>query len=129
MPSQCSFPLSLGLRLRGCLCGDLNSDVMMCVRYKSMTAWCSLMSDLMFELSVPDESFGPRLLQMCNQALFEFLALNLHCLQGNQAALTSVINHRIVSTQWPSTTHGHYPATFTSHSLYPLPSRNTVHLS
>ncbi|KAG7276568.1 hypothetical protein CRUP_019618 [Coryphaenoides rupestris] len=46
-------------------------------------------------LRCTDESFGPRLLQMCNQALFESLALNLHCLQGNQTALTSVINHRI----------------------------------
>lgn len=45
-----------------------------------------------------DESFGPRLLQMCNQALFECLALNLHCLRGDQRALTAVINHRIVSS-------------------------------
>lgn len=36
---------------------------------------------------------------MCNQALFECLALNLHCLRGDQRALTAVINHRIVSTQ------------------------------
>ncbi|KAM9309453.1 large proline-rich protein BAG6 [Pholidichthys leucotaenia] len=42
-----------------------------------------------------DETFGPRLLQMCNQALFECLALNLHCLRGDQRALTAVINHRI----------------------------------
>lgn len=42
-----------------------------------------------------DESFGPVLLQMCNQALFECLALNLHCLRGDQRALTAVINHRI----------------------------------
>ncbi|XP_076006307.1 large proline-rich protein BAG6 [Genypterus blacodes] len=42
-----------------------------------------------------DEAFGPRLLQMCNQALFECLALNLHCLRGDQGALTAVINHRI----------------------------------
>ncbi|XP_041649327.1 large proline-rich protein BAG6 isoform X2 [Cheilinus undulatus] len=42
-----------------------------------------------------DESFGPQLLQMCNQALFECLALNLHCLGGDQIALTAVINHRI----------------------------------
>ncbi|KAK5892093.1 hypothetical protein CesoFtcFv8_012508 [Champsocephalus esox] len=41
------------------------------------------------------DSFGPRLLQMCNQALFECLALNLHCLRGDQRALTAVINHRI----------------------------------
>lgn len=36
---------------------------------------------------------------MCNQALFECLALNLHCLRGDQRALTAVINHRIVSIQ------------------------------
>ncbi|XP_034729836.1 large proline-rich protein BAG6 isoform X2 [Etheostoma cragini] len=42
-----------------------------------------------------DNSFGPQLLQMCNQALFECLALNLHCLRGDQRALTAVINHRI----------------------------------
>uniref|UniRef100_A0AAX7VJS6 BCL2-associated athanogene 6 n=1 Tax=Astatotilapia calliptera TaxID=8154 RepID=A0AAX7VJS6_ASTCA len=42
-----------------------------------------------------DETFGPQLLQMCNQALFECLALNLHCLRGDQRALTAVINHRI----------------------------------
>uniref|UniRef100_A0A8D3CIF6 BCL2-associated athanogene 6 n=1 Tax=Scophthalmus maximus TaxID=52904 RepID=A0A8D3CIF6_SCOMX len=47
--------------------------------------------------SNPDETFGPRLLQMCNQALFECLALNLHCLRGDQRALTAVINHRIVT--------------------------------
>ncbi|KAM8826231.1 large proline-rich protein BAG6-like isoform 3-T3 [Synchiropus picturatus] len=46
-------------------------------------------------LRCADETFGPRLLQMCNQALFECLALNLHCLRGDQRALTSVINHRI----------------------------------
>ncbi|CAF88944.1 unnamed protein product, partial [Tetraodon nigroviridis] len=46
-------------------------------------------------LRCSDESFGPRLLQMCNQALFECLALNLHCLRGDQRALTAVINHRI----------------------------------
>lgn len=48
-------------------------------------------------LSHPDDAFGPRLLQLCNQALFECLALNLHCLRGDQGALTAVINHRIVS--------------------------------
>lgn len=53
------------------------------------------MSNVCFGRS--DESFGPRLLQMCNQALFECLALNLHCLRGDQRALTAVINHRIVS--------------------------------
>ncbi|KAG7475439.1 large proline-rich protein BAG6 isoform X1 [Solea senegalensis] len=46
-------------------------------------------------LHCTDESFGPRLLQMCNQALFECLGLNLHCLRGDQRALTAVINHRI----------------------------------
>lgn len=46
-----------------------------------------------------DQTFGPRLLQLCNRALFECLALNLYCLNGEQSALTSVINHRIVSTQ------------------------------
>ncbi|XP_028984008.1 large proline-rich protein BAG6 isoform X2 [Betta splendens] len=46
-------------------------------------------------LRCTDDSFGPRLLQMCNQALFECLALNLHCLGGDQRALTAVINHRI----------------------------------
>ncbi|XP_061573374.1 large proline-rich protein BAG6 isoform X2 [Cololabis saira] len=42
-----------------------------------------------------DETFGPTLLRMCNRALFECLALNLHCLRGDQRALTAVINHRI----------------------------------
>ncbi|TKS82490.1 Large proline-rich protein BAG6 [Collichthys lucidus] len=46
-------------------------------------------------LRCTDDSFGPRLLQLCNQALFECLALNLHCLRGDQRALTAVINHRI----------------------------------
>ncbi|XP_040900002.1 large proline-rich protein BAG6 [Toxotes jaculatrix] len=46
-------------------------------------------------LRCTDDSFGLRLLQMCNQALFECLALNLHCLRGDQRALTAVINHRI----------------------------------
>ncbi|XP_028254733.1 large proline-rich protein BAG6 isoform X2 [Parambassis ranga] len=46
-------------------------------------------------LRCTDGTFGPRLLQMCNQALFECLALNLHCLRGDQRALTAVINHRI----------------------------------
>lgn len=53
------------------------------------------------KLCFPDETFGPQLLQMCNQALFECLALNLHCLRGDQRALTAVINHRIVCTQFP----------------------------
>ncbi|XP_061675623.1 large proline-rich protein BAG6 isoform X2 [Syngnathoides biaculeatus] len=46
-------------------------------------------------LRCTDDSFGPGLLQLCNQALFECLALNLHCLRGDQRALTAVINHRI----------------------------------
>uniref|UniRef100_A0A3P8VUD6 BCL2-associated athanogene 6 n=1 Tax=Cynoglossus semilaevis TaxID=244447 RepID=A0A3P8VUD6_CYNSE len=49
-------------------------------------------------LRCSDDTFGPRLLQMCNQALFECLGLNLHCLRGDQRALTAVVNHRIVST-------------------------------
>uniref|UniRef100_A0A7N6BBH8 Large proline-rich protein BAG6 n=1 Tax=Anabas testudineus TaxID=64144 RepID=A0A7N6BBH8_ANATE len=44
-----------------------------------------------------DPTFGPRLLLLCTQALFECLALNLYCLGGEQTALTAVINHRIVS--------------------------------
>ncbi|XP_051718297.1 large proline-rich protein BAG6 isoform X2 [Ctenopharyngodon idella] len=46
-------------------------------------------------LHCTDQTFGPRLLQLCNRALFECLALNLYCLNGEQSALTSVINHRI----------------------------------
>ncbi|XP_008279591.1 large proline-rich protein BAG6-like [Stegastes partitus] len=42
-----------------------------------------------------DHTFGPRLLLMCTQGLFECLALNLHCLGGEQRALIAVINHRI----------------------------------
>ncbi|XP_072303495.1 large proline-rich protein BAG6 [Eucyclogobius newberryi] len=42
-----------------------------------------------------DSSFGPRLLLLCTQALFECLALNLFCLRGEQSALTAVVNHRI----------------------------------
>lgn len=45
-----------------------------------------------------DNTFGPHLLQLCNRALFECLALNLYCLRGEQGALTAVINNRIVST-------------------------------
>lgn len=44
-----------------------------------------------------DHMFGPRLLLLCTQGLFECLALNLYCLGGEQRALTAVINHRIVS--------------------------------
>lgn len=46
-------------------------------------------------LRCTDHTFGPRLLLLCTQALFECLALNLFCLRGEQSALTSVINHRI----------------------------------
>nr|XP_056711988.1 large proline-rich protein BAG6 [Euleptes europaea] len=46
-------------------------------------------------LHCTDNSFGFRLLELCNQGLFECLALNLYCLQGEQAALTAVINDRI----------------------------------
>lgn len=44
-----------------------------------------------------DHTFGPRLLLLCTQGLFECLALNLYCLGGEQRSLTAVINHRIVS--------------------------------
>ncbi|KAM9325595.1 large proline-rich protein BAG6 [Gastrophryne carolinensis] len=46
-------------------------------------------------LHCADSTFGARLLEMCNQSLFEWLALNLYCLRGDQHALTSVINERI----------------------------------
>ncbi|XP_040261907.1 large proline-rich protein BAG6 isoform X1 [Bufo bufo] len=46
-------------------------------------------------LHCADATFGQRLLEMCNQSLFEWLALNLYCLRGDQNALTSVINERI----------------------------------
>ncbi|XP_077455279.1 large proline-rich protein BAG6-like isoform X2 [Stigmatopora argus] len=46
-------------------------------------------------LRCTDDSFGPRLLHLCNRALFECLALNLHCLRGDRRALTAVVNHRI----------------------------------
>ena len=49
--------------------------------------------------------FGPRLLLLCTQGLFECLALNLFCLRGEQRALTQVINHRIVSTHTPYPIH------------------------
>ncbi|KAM8767554.1 large proline-rich protein BAG6-like [Acanthopagrus schlegelii] len=42
-----------------------------------------------------NQTFGPRLLLLCTQGLFECLALNLYCLGGEQRALTAVINHRI----------------------------------
>ncbi|XP_051852166.1 large proline-rich protein BAG6 isoform X1 [Antechinus flavipes] len=46
-------------------------------------------------LHCTDGGFGARLLELCNQGLFECLALNLHCLGGQQSALTDVINGRI----------------------------------
>ncbi|KAK3508156.1 hypothetical protein QTP70_015353, partial [Hemibagrus guttatus] len=46
-------------------------------------------------LRCTDQMFGPRLLFLCTQGLFECLALNLYCLRGEQRALTAVINHRI----------------------------------
>ncbi|XP_077186931.1 large proline-rich protein BAG6 isoform X2 [Paroedura picta] len=46
-------------------------------------------------LHCTDNSFGFRLLELCNQGLFECLALNLYCLRGEQGALTAVINDRI----------------------------------
>ncbi|MEQ2168408.1 hypothetical protein GOODEAATRI_014000, partial [Goodea atripinnis] len=49
----------------------------------------------------------PTVRAMCNQALFECLALNLHCLRGDQRALTAVINHRIVSTQGSDSRKSH----------------------
>ncbi|XP_070840498.1 large proline-rich protein BAG6 isoform X2 [Chaetodon trifascialis] len=42
-----------------------------------------------------NHTFGPRLLLLCTQGLFECLALNLYSLGGEQRALTAVINHRI----------------------------------
>lgn len=48
-----------------------------------------------------DSGFGARLLELCNQGLFECLALNLHCLGGQQMELAAVINGRIVSTACP----------------------------
>ncbi|XP_069491189.1 large proline-rich protein BAG6 isoform X2 [Ambystoma mexicanum] len=46
-------------------------------------------------LHCTDHTFGNRLLELCNQGLFECLALNLYCLRGEQSALTAVINERI----------------------------------
>uniref|UniRef100_A0A8C5MTZ2 BCL2-associated athanogene 6 n=1 Tax=Leptobrachium leishanense TaxID=445787 RepID=A0A8C5MTZ2_9ANUR len=46
-------------------------------------------------LHCADSTFGQRLLEMCNQSLFEWLALNLYCLHGDQSALTSVVIERI----------------------------------
>ncbi|XP_069630125.1 large proline-rich protein BAG6 [Haliaeetus albicilla] len=46
-------------------------------------------------LRCTDGSFGPRLLELCNRGLFECLALNLHCLRGERAALGALISDRI----------------------------------
>ncbi|XP_075411484.1 large proline-rich protein BAG6 isoform X7 [Tenrec ecaudatus] len=46
-------------------------------------------------LHCADSGFGARLLELCNQGLFECLALNLHCLGGQQMELAAVINGRI----------------------------------
>nr|XP_034963050.1 large proline-rich protein BAG6 isoform X2 [Zootoca vivipara] len=46
-------------------------------------------------LHCADNTFGYRLLELCNQGLFECLALNLYCLRGEEGALTAVINDRI----------------------------------
>ncbi|XP_067416371.1 large proline-rich protein BAG6 isoform X3 [Emydura macquarii macquarii] len=46
-------------------------------------------------LRCADPTFGCRLLELCNQGLFECLALNLYCLRGERGALTAVINERI----------------------------------
>ena len=53
-----------------------------------------------------DGSFGPRLLELCNRGLLECLALNLHCLRGERAALGALLGDRIVSDpQPPHTPH------------------------
>ncbi|GAB0201592.1 large proline-rich protein BAG6 [Grus japonensis] len=46
-------------------------------------------------LRCTDGTFGPRLLELCNRGLFECLALNLHCLRGERAALGALISDRI----------------------------------
>ncbi|KAF7236105.1 Large proline-rich protein BAG6 [Varanus komodoensis] len=46
-------------------------------------------------LHCTDNTFGYRLLELCNRGLFECLALNLYCVRGEQAALTAVISDRI----------------------------------
>lgn len=63
-------------------------------------AGCQLPASPPLVLST-DSGFGARLLELCNQGLFECLALNLHCLGGQQMELAAVINGRIVSTAQP----------------------------
>ncbi|XP_023044714.1 large proline-rich protein BAG6 isoform X10 [Piliocolobus tephrosceles] len=46
-------------------------------------------------LHCTDSGFGARLLELCNRGLFECLALNLHCLGGQQMELAAVISGRI----------------------------------
>lgn len=46
-------------------------------------------------LRCADGSFGPRLLELCNRGLLECLALNLHCLRGERAALGALLGDRI----------------------------------
>lgn len=67
--------------------------------------WCAGFGVPAFPPSVSptDSGFGARLLELCNQGLFECLALNLHCLGGQQMELAAVINGRIVSTTSPQT--------------------------
>lgn len=61
--------------------------------------WCAGLQSQHALLVLPtDSGFGARLLELCNQGLFECLALNLHCLGGQQMELAAVINGRIVST-------------------------------
>ena len=52
-------------------------------------------------LPTADGSFGPRLLELCNRGLLECLALNLHCLRGERAALGALLGDRIVSVPPP----------------------------
>lgn len=68
----------------------------------SMAWWCAGLQSQHSLLVLPtDSGFGARLLELCNQGLFECLALNLHCLGGQQMELAAVINGRIVSTTPP----------------------------
>ncbi|XP_069489056.1 large proline-rich protein bag6-B-like isoform X2 [Ambystoma mexicanum] len=41
-------------------------------------------------LHCSDHTFGTRLLELCNECLFQFIALNLHCLQEDQNALAAI---------------------------------------
>ncbi|XP_036212521.1 large proline-rich protein BAG6 isoform X7 [Myotis myotis] len=57
-------------------------------------------------LHCTDSGFGARLLELCNQGLFECLALNLHCLGGQQMELAAVINGRIPLSEEPMEVQG-----------------------